>query len=65
MSTDKQLLASLTFLERRYTAEVLEEKAAYRQLRKEAIKRGLREENLTPEQQMIRLQLDGPGFVDL
>ena len=53
---------NLKFLENRYTSDGLMLMKQYQGLLQEAIRRGIRAENLTPEQQMARLELEGPGF---
>lgn len=60
--TDSELLRSLTFLERRYTPEGLKANLAYQTLLRKAIDRNLRLETLTEEQQLVRIEVEGPGF---
>lgn len=60
--TDNELLRSLEFLERRYTPEGLKANVVYRTLLRKAIDRNLRLEVLTEQEQLVRIEVEGPGF---
>jgi len=59
---DTELLRALLFLERRNTTKALKLNYTYRTLMEEAANRGLRTENLTEQEILIRLEAEGPGF---
>ena len=60
--SDKQLEGRLALLERRLTASALKTHTQYQRLFREAVNRNLRPDPATPEDQMVRIEMLGPGF---
>ncbi len=59
---DADIVRNLKFQENRYTPQGLKVLTQYQLLLREAYRRGLRKEVLTPEQELARLEEEGPGF---
>ena len=60
--SDKDLIRILMFTENRLTLKGLDRHKTYQSLLYEAIRRGLRQENLSEEQLLVRIEIEGPGF---
>ena len=60
--SDKDLIRVLMFTENRLTSKGLDRHKTYQSLLCEAIRRGLRQENLSEEQLLVRIEIEGPGF---
>ena len=60
--TDNDLLRQIIRFERQLTEMGLSKHKVYQAFLREAIRRGLKTENLTEEQIAARIEAEGPGF---